>query len=219
MKAVILCAGKGTRMRDLTSDTPKPLLSYKEKSLIEHKLEILPDHIDEVVLVVGYLGGKIKETFGDSWNNKKIHYVEQKEMLGTAHALFAAKHLLDRPFLVLMGDDLYGKDDIELLSKEEGWAILVEESNELKNSGKIIVDEKGNLKEIINDLKGVIPYNLVYTGACILTPEIFDLEMIKAPGSSEYGLPYTFAKAATHRPIRVHKATVWKRITAPEDLV
>ena len=218
MKAVILCAGHGKRMQHLTRDTPKPLLLYGEKTLIEHKLEALPDHINEVVLVIGYLGDKIKKYFGENWNDKKIHYVEQKEMLGTAHALYEAKHLLLEPFIVLMGDDLYGKEDIERLSQNNEWTILVEKSSELQSGGKIVADEHGNLKEIVEDKNGIIPYNFVYTGACLLTPEIFELEMTPLPGGKEFGLPQTFAKAAGDRPIKVHHATFWKRITSPEDL-
>lgn len=226
MKAVILCAGKGTRMQHLTADTPKPLLIYKDKTLIEHKLIALPDHIDDVVLVVGYLGESIRSYFGDVWHGgkedaKKIHYVEQTEMLGTAHALLQAKHLLDEPFIVLMGDDLYGKEDLEILARSEtqnNWAILVERSEHLQNGGKIVIDEQGNLKEIAEDKAGNIPYNFVYTGACLLTPEVFDIEMTILPGGKEHGLPQTFAKVASERPIKVKHATFWKRITTPEDL-
>jgi NDP-sugar pyrophosphorylase family protein len=225
MKAVILAAGKGSRMKELTLDTPKPLLRYQDKTLIEHKLETLPDHITDVVLVIGYLGDKIKDYFGDSWNSKNIHYVEQEEMLGTAHALFAAQHLLDEPFIVLMGDDLYGKEDLALLtSRVDGahphpWAVLVEQSEALQSGGKIIADEHGNLAGIVEDYDGRIPYNFVYTGACVLTPEIFALEMVQLPNSAEFGLPQTFASVAHERPIKIHHATFWKRITAPEDLL
>lgn len=218
MKAVILAAGRGTRMKDLVLDTPKPLLSHKGKTLIEHKLEALPEHINEVVIVVGYLGDKIKNHFGESWNDKKIHYVEQTELLGTAHSLFEAKHLLDEPFIVLMGDDLYGKEDLELLAKQDGWAILVEKSEDLRNTGKIIPNEHGNLKEIVNDSNGLIPHNLVYTGACLLNKDIFEVEMTLSPGSKEYGLPFTIETEVNKRPIKIVHGSFWKRITVPEDL-
>ena len=218
MKAVILAAGKGTRMKELTLDTPKPLLHYQNKTLIEHKLEALPEHIKEVVLVIGYLGDKIKAYFGDTWKDKKIHYVEQKEMLGTAHALFETRHLLDEPFIVLMGDDLYGKEDMELLSKQDGWAILVEVSKEAQTGGKIAMDDFGNLKEIVEDKEGKSG-GLIYTGACVLTPDIFELKMSQLPNSREFGLPQTFAQAARTRPIKIHHAKFWKRITSPEDVL
>ncbi len=219
MKAVILCAGKGTRMGDLTTDTPKPLLLYKEKNLIEHKLDTLPDDIDEVVLVIGYLGDRIREYFGNEWRGLKITYVVQSEMLGTAHALFEAKHYLDKPFIVLMGDDLYGKEDLESFVQHKEWAILVERPEGAQSGGKIVADTQGNLKEIVEDKDGSILDGLLYTGACILTPEVFDLEMAQLKNSKEYGLPQTFSKAAAARPIKIQYASFWKRITSPEDLV
>ncbi len=219
MKAVILCAGKGTRMGDLTRDTPKPLLLYKEKTLIEHKLDALPDNVEEVILVIGYLGNKIKKYFGEEWKGRKITYIEQSEMLGTAHALFEAKHHLDRPFIVLMGDDLYGKEDLSSFSQNKDWAILVERPEGSQSGGKIIANEEGNLKEIVEDKDGSILDGLLYTGACLLTPEVFDLEMTKLPNGKEYGLPQTFSKAASTRPIKIQHATFWKRITSPEDLI
>ena len=59
MKAVILAAGKGTRMGDLSLETPKPMLKVLGKTLLEHKLDSLPDVIDEVVITVGYLKDRI----------------------------------------------------------------------------------------------------------------------------------------------------------------
>ena len=215
MKAVILCAGKGTRMQHLTADTPKPLLMYKDKTLIEHKLISLPDHIKEVVLVVGYLGESIRVYFGDVWHGgkedaKKIHYVEQTEMLGTAHALIQARHLLDEPFIVLMGDDIYDKEDLALLSMQKDWAILVENSmtisEGLQENGRLMTEDDKNFK------------NFAYTGACFLTPEVFNLPMVMLSGGKEYGLPQTFATALPERAIKIFETKNWKRITAPEDL-
>ena len=54
MKAIILAAGRGTRMGNLTEEIPKPMLLYKGKNLIEYKIDILPEEINEVLIVVGY---------------------------------------------------------------------------------------------------------------------------------------------------------------------
>ena len=118
MKIVILAAGKGARMNELTKNTPKPLLSYKGKNLLEHKLDMLPSDITEIIFVIGYLGEKIQEYFGNSYNSIPITYVEQKEMKGTAHALWQCKEYLNEPFIVLMGDDLYDAKDIKKLIKK-----------------------------------------------------------------------------------------------------
>ncbi len=218
MKCVILAAGKGKRMGDLSIATPKPMLVYKGKNLLEHKFDALPDEITDIVLVIGYLGDKIKGYFGNSWNGRNVHYIEQKEALGTAHSLLEAKQLLTEEFLVLMGDDIYSKEDLEKLVSEKDWAILVNKSEERRSGGKIIVDENNCLKEIVEDKENIIPSNLTYTGACVLCPEIFNYEMARLNGSNEFGLPQTFSKAVGDRPIKIHYSTFWKQITSPEDL-
>src|SRR3989344_7669374 len=112
MQAVILAAGRGKRMNHLTSGTPKPLIRVAGKNLIEHKLDILPSEIDEVIIVVGYLGDQIEDDFGDFYGDKKIIYVDQGDLNGTAGALWQAKPLLGERFIVMMGDDIYGRDEI-----------------------------------------------------------------------------------------------------------
>jgi NDP-sugar pyrophosphorylase family protein len=219
MKAVILAAGKGTRMGELTKDTPKPLLKYKGKTLLEQKFEKLPQNTTGIVLVIGYLGDKIKEAFGDNYNGIPITYVEQREMLGTAHALWQCKEILDEPFMVLMSDDLYSEEDLDKIAnlKEGEWAVLAYPDKPETKAGKIVKDERGNLKEIYEDFEGASEYTLIYTGVCLLTPEIFEKEMVQL-SNGEYGLPQTFTQFAKEKEIRVFETKNWIRITSPEDL-
>lgn len=217
MKVVILAAGKGTRMGKLSEETPKPMLSVLGKTLLEYKLESLPKEISEVVITVGHLKDKIVDVLGHSHQGRKITYVEQKELLGTAHALFACKeHLIgeDR-FLVMMGDDIYSGDDMaECL--EHAWSIGIRETDSLRGKAKVIFDDKGHIQEIIEkypeDEAGFI-----CVGMYGLTPEIFDEQMVAIPGG-EYGLPQTILAAKDKRPIRAVQARFWLQITAPEDL-
>ena len=81
MQLVILAAGRGKRMKTLTENMPKPMLTVLGNDLLEHKISILPKEIDEVIIVIGYLGEKIKKHFGTNFKGKKISYVEQKELL------------------------------------------------------------------------------------------------------------------------------------------
>ena len=94
MKLVILAAGKGSRMGTLGEATPKPILKYKGKNLIQHKLEQLPENIDEIIIVIGHLGEQIVETIGSEYNGIPVTYVWQKELLGTGHSLWTAKEYL-----------------------------------------------------------------------------------------------------------------------------
>lgn len=220
MKIIILAAGKGTRMGDLTVDTPKPLLTYGEENLLEHKFKILPENTTGIILVVGYLGEKIKDYFKDSYNGIPIQYIEQTEAKGTAHALWECKEFLDGPFMVLMGDDLYTANDLHKLSllEKDQWAVLAYPDVPGIKAGKIVKDEKGNLVEIYEDFEGTSPYNLIYTGVCVLTPEVFTKPMFKL-SNGEYGLPQSFTQFAKQKDIKVFETTDWIRITAPEDLI
>jgi len=220
MKIVILAAGKGTRMGELTKTTPKPLLTYGGENLLENKLKNLPSNATEIILVINYFGDQIKKYFGHSFNNIPITYVEQKETLGTAHALWECRELLNDYFMVLMSDDIYSKDDLEKMSKisENKWAILAYPDKPNVKAGKIVKDETGYFKEFYNDFSGTSPYNLIYTGVCVLTPEVFNRDMVKI-SNGEYGLPQTFSQFVDKKQIAVLETTNWIRITKPEDLV
>lgn len=236
MKLVILAAGKGKRMGESSNHTPKPILKYQGQTLLRHKLEQLPSDINEIIIVIGHLGNKIVESLGHSYKNTSgvslpITYVEQTELLGTADSLWRTRARLgSEPFLILMGDDLYAKKDLEEMIKmhkehSNAWVALVHPQNEHIPYGKCILDENGFLIDFRNDLEKLIPENLMYTGACILTSEVFKLPMKKV-GATEYGLPQTFIQEERHanannsarQNVYVVKTSFWKRITAPEDL-
>ncbi|MFT6102037.1 MAG: MurNAc alpha-1-phosphate uridylyltransferase [Candidatus Endobugula sp.] len=107
MKAMILAAGRGERMRPLTDRMPKPLLSVGGKPLIVYHLERLSVlGISEVIINVAYLGDKIRQALGDGsqWN-LSIHYSEEPYPLETGGALNNALGLLGtEPFLLINGD-------------------------------------------------------------------------------------------------------------------
>jgi NDP-sugar pyrophosphorylase family protein len=217
MQAVILAAGRGTRMGALTENIPKPLLEVAGKSLLEHKFDALPDEVDEIILIVGYLGGKIQERFGGDYNGKRVLYVEQEVLDGTMGALARAKGILKDLFLVLNGDDIYAPRDIAALVHAGSWAVLGLEMDDLKSAAKIVLNHDGTVKDIIeaSHHKGGAGY--LSTGAFALDTKIFDHPMIpKAPGSDEYGLPQTIMQ--TGHVLKLVPATYWIVITAPEDI-
>lgn len=243
MKLVILAAGKGKRMGESSNHTPKPILKYKGKTLIQHKLEQLPSDINEIIITIGHLGEKIVENIGHSYTNENdalsrpipVTYIEQKELLGTGHALWQTKDAIgDNSFIVLMGDDVYAKDDlqkmIDLHAKDGSWVALVQDIDQKMSAGKCVIDENGLLTDIIEDPEGKIERNTMYTGGCLLSPEVFDLPLVKI-SDTEYGLPQTFIQKERHsharggsdgtagkQHIQALQASYWKRVTTPEDL-
>lgn len=217
MQAVILAAGRGTRMGALTESTPKPLLEVGGKSLLEHKFDALPAEVNEVIIIVGYLGGKIQERFGGNYAGKRILYAEQEVLDGTMGALARAKGILTGRFLVLNGDDIYARQDIWALAKSGGWAVLGLEREDLKSAAKLVLNEDGTVREIIEASHHDGGAGFLSTGAFSLDTRVFDYPMVtKAPGSDEYGLPQTILGSG--QPLRLIRASYWIGITAPEDL-
>ena len=107
MKAFILAAGLGTRLKDLTKDLPKPLLKVKGKSLIEWNiLKLKRAGFEHIIINTHYLGDLIEDHIGNGEKfNLKISYSREEEILGTGGALIKAKDLIGREtFLILSGD-------------------------------------------------------------------------------------------------------------------
>ncbi len=217
-QAVILAAGKGTRMLHLTAQTPKPLLSLGNKNLLEHKILALPGHVREVVLVIGVMGDQIREFFGDAYAGRRIRYATQEIQNGTMGALLAAKHLLEERFLVMMGDDLYGAEDIARLSSEV-LAMGVWPVENVIRGGEILSNDDGTLREVI-ETKREIKNGFLNPALYALNQEIFAIEPVSAAnGHDELGLPQTLAMLAKRRPVKLIPIAHWTQITAPEDLV
>lgn len=217
MQAVILAAGNGTRMRPLTYDIPKPMLPLNGKPIIDYTLSFLPSCIDEVVIVINYLGEHIKKYLGNSYKGIPIRYVFQESLNGTGGALYSCKDILEDKFLVVMGDDLYYYKDLERIVKED-LAILVFEVNNSTSLGVLKIDEKGNLVEIVENLK-VEGSALTSTNAFILSEKFFNYPLIpKVKGSSEFGLPQMLVNMAREHKVKIIQATRWYPIGKPEDL-
>jgi len=107
VKAMILAAGRGERLRPLTDETPKPLIKIAGKSLIEYHLENLADAgFKEIIINTAWLAGKIHQQLGDGSNyGVSISYSDEGEALETAGGIINALPLLgDEPFLVVNGD-------------------------------------------------------------------------------------------------------------------
>jgi UDP-N-acetylglucosamine diphosphorylase / glucose-1-phosphate thymidylyltransferase / UDP-N-acetylgalactosamine diphosphorylase / glucosamine-1-phosphate N-acetyltransferase / galactosamine-1-phosphate N-acetyltransferase len=218
MQAVILAAGRGTRMKELTDTTPKSLLKINGKTLLQYKFESLPDEVDEIIIVVGYMADAVKESCGDSFKGKPIRYIPQDTLDGTAGALWRTKDFLRERFLVMMGDDLYSKEDIKAACKYI-WSELVQIVEDTRGGGATIVDDEGNIvgvEEGVHEGKWMVGTNMF-----VLDTRLFDFPMIrKAPGSDEFGLPQTIVPAAKslHIPFKAVHAKQWIQITSPEDL-
>ncbi|KKW11618.1 MAG: Nucleotidyl transferase [Parcubacteria group bacterium GW2011_GWA2_49_9] len=218
MQDVILAAGLGTRMRPLTNTVAKSLVKIAGRPLLEYTFDALPDEVDEVIIVIGYLGEQIRAYLGDMFRGRCIKYVVQNKLEGTAKALWEAKPFLKGRFVVLMADDIYGKEDIEKCLQHEQSMLVYRQKRE-SPGGEVVLNKKGELAEVLE--KNSIPIGaLVATNVYVLTPAFFQYEPVKKhPDSPEYGLPQTVVEMSQDHPVFVVEATRWLKITTPEDLI
>ena len=183
MKAVILAAGKGTRMGELTATLPKPMMDVEGKPVLEHIIEGLRDEavIRDFFVVTGWCGQVIRDHFcsGDKWK-VRISYGEQIVQDGTGKAPELAKPWIgaDR-FLLTYGDIILQQPptDYALLVKafKEDGVIAVKDGEDLTKGGAVVLDGDGFMIDLIE--KGAssqVPKNAYYNaGIYLLTPGIF----------------------------------------------
>ena len=114
MKAVMLCAGKGTRLKELTYEVPKPLVNVAGTPILIHNLKQLIGIVDEAILVVGFKKEMMFDLLGEDYEGIKITYIEQSEQLGTGHAVSLVRDSVNEDFLLLGADDLFSKEEENL---------------------------------------------------------------------------------------------------------
>lgn len=184
VQAVIMAAGKSTRTYPLTLTRPKPILKIAHKPILEHQLEQLVGLVEEVVLIVGYRKEMIQAYFGSSYRNLPLRYVTQEEQLGTGHAVMQVQSLIQDRFVLLNGDDLYHREDIQGCLQHP-YAILAQEVKDARDYGILII-ENGLLKDIIEKSPNP-PTRFANTGLYVLDRAIFDiLEGIERSPRGEY---------------------------------
>ena len=186
MQAVILAAGVGKRMRPFTYMRPKPMMPVANKPVIQHNLEELEGLVDEVIIVTSYLEHKIRDYFGASFKGISIRYVTQKQSLGTGHALAVAEKLIEGRFIVINGDDLYSRHDIEKMLKHK-YCVLAKAVDNPKSFGIFTVS--GNRVESLVEKPEDPESNLANTGAYVFERYVFDIlkTLVKSP-RGEYEL-------------------------------
>lgn len=132
MKCVILAAGEGKRMHPLTFTRPKVMLPIANKPILEWNLiNAIEAGINDFIIIVGYKSEMVRNYFGDGMRwNVNIEYVNQGKAMGTAHAIGVVKKFVDR-FIVLSGDTIFGKQDIEnIIQKENSMGLIKIENAE-----------------------------------------------------------------------------------------
>lgn len=153
MQAVIMAGGKGTRLAALTRDEiPKPMVTVAGKPLLLWQIERLKENnIRDIILVIGHLGEKIKEYFGDGKIfGVEIRYLEEKEPLGTAGSLFYLKDMLTDCAFLMMSGDLYFDVDLERMiryhnEKKSMATLFVHPNGHPADSDLLVLDENNRV--------------------------------------------------------------------------
>lgn len=217
MQCVILAAGEGVRMRPLTLDTPKPMLLVNGRPLLEHIMDFLPKEIDEVIIVEGYLGEKIKTHFGKSFKGKKIIYVHQPVKNGNYAALELCKPFLTKGlFLTLFADDLHDVKGLQKMVDLKKYCIMVTHHPNPERFGVIEVNSRNELVSLVEKPEKPAS-NFVYIGPCVLDSKIFDFK--PAPHSNgEYFLSVAVGAMAKKYPVVTVESTGWVPVGYPADL-
>jgi N-acetyl-alpha-D-muramate 1-phosphate uridylyltransferase len=177
MKAMILAAGRGERMRPLTDHTPKPLLKVGGKPLIVWHLERLAKAgFKEVVINHAHLGKQIEQVLGDGskWG-LSIQYSPEKIALETAGGIANALHLLgDEPFLVVNGDTFTQVDFASLTINPHVLAHLVLVDNPPQHLNGDFAISNGMLKNTGKQM-------LTFSGVGVYHPDLFADVVIGQP--------------------------------------
>ncbi|MEG3225538.1 MAG: hypothetical protein BME94_08560 [Methanobacteriales archaeon Met13] len=208
MKALIIAAGKGSRLKGLTKDEPKPLIQLLGLSLIERViLTAKQAGIDEFVVVICYLGEKIKEKLDDGNRyGVKITYIENREwQKGNGVSVLKAKELLNENFVLLMADHIFDSRILKELvdyDLRSSVVLAVDRRKPLPEDTKVI-ESNGKIVDIGKDIE---ESNCIDTGIFLCSPKIFSYieETVKEDKTE---LTHGIAKASKNKDAQVFDIT------------
>jgi len=193
MKAVVLAAGEGTRLRPLTEDKPKGMVEVDGKPILTHCFEQLVElGADEFVVVVGYLKEKIIQHYGDEFDGIPITYAHQREQNGLAHALLTVEEYVDGDFMLMLGDNVFQanlKDVVQRHQEERADAAFLVEEVPWEDASRYGVCDTNKYGEIVDVVEKPEdpPSNLVMTGFYTFTPAIFHAcKLVQPSNRGEY---------------------------------
>jgi len=208
MKALIIAAGEGKRLKEFSKDEPKPLINLLGLSLIERViLTTKQAGVDEFIIVIGYRGDKIKSKIGTGEKyNVKIDYVQNNEwQKGNGISVLKAKKFLKDNFVLLMADHIF---DVRILRELLKQDLKKSVSLAIDRSKPILGDTKVLVKEglIISIGKKIKKSNCIDTGIFFCSPKIFSyLEKTAKKGKTE--LADCIAEAARYKDAQIFDIT------------
>lgn len=193
MKAMILAAGFGTRLRPLTHKVPKPMVPIMNRPILEHTIHLLRSHgIHDITVNLHHLPEIIQQHFGDGKDfGVQLHWSHEPEILGTAGGIKKAQPFLDgESFLVINSDVVVDIDLSKVLAfhKAQGSALtlVVREGDSPEQCDPIEVDANDRIVHMVGTSSMNMPDDttrVLFTGIQVMEPEIFD----RIPENKFYG--------------------------------
>jgi len=218
MQAIVVAAGRGTRMGPLTETRPKPLLPVAGKPILEHVLDAAAPYVDGYVVVVGYEGDQIQTRVGETYQGLPVEYAKQADQLGTAHAVSQAEPYVDEDALVLNGDIYVTDTLVAELAAQSGTAMAVMPVENPRSYGVIELD--GDRVTSIIEKPTNPPTNLANLGLYRITPKLFEyIERTELSERGEYELTDALEMALKDGGTAVEYDGPWLDIGRPWELL
>jgi NDP-sugar pyrophosphorylase family protein len=193
MKAMILAAGFGTRLRPLTNTVPKPMVPIMNRPILEHTIHLLRTHgIQDIAINLHHLPEIIQDHFGDGKDfGVNLHWSYEPEILGTAGGIKKAQEFLDgEAFLVINSDVVTDCDLSKVISfhkaKGSDLTLVVRQGDSPEQCDPIEVDDNDRIVHMVGTSAKNKPDDttrILFTGIQVMEPEIFD----RIPENKFYG--------------------------------
>jgi UDP-N-acetylglucosamine diphosphorylase / glucose-1-phosphate thymidylyltransferase / UDP-N-acetylgalactosamine diphosphorylase / glucosamine-1-phosphate N-acetyltransferase / galactosamine-1-phosphate N-acetyltransferase len=227
-KTVVLAAGRGTRMRELTADLPKPMIEVRGKPVLQHIVEGLRDAgIRQFLIVVGYRADAVQNFFGNgSRYNVAIQYATQTVQDGTGRVVDLARDFAtDSPFVLAYGDILVNpanyKRVVDLPHNVEA-IITVTRGEDVSKGGAVYLNEQMELVDIREKAQtSKVNTRWYNAGIYAFRPSIFGLTVkLKPSPRGEYELTDAIrALAQSGKKVKALEITgEWADVRDPEIL-
>ena len=184
MKAVILAAGRGSRLGAVSKEQNKCMVFVRGKHLIEYSLACAAalEEIQQIIIVVGYRGDEIQAQYGARYCGKELIFVQQQQQHGLVHAIECCRSALgSSDFMLMLGDELmikprHGEFIVEF-ARSEVFALCgvvhVEDTNLIRKTYTVVQGPDGRVYRLI-EKPGYIFNNMMGTGNCVFRNGILD---------------------------------------------
>ena len=185
MKAMVLAAGQGTRLRPITDSRPKALVPVAGRPMIEYALLLLRHYsIGEIIINLHHFGAQIEEWLGDGRRlGLRIVYSRETELLDTGGGLLKAKPFLqNESFIVINTDALIDVNLAEVMAfhreRKAAATLVLRPDENAEQYGSMDVDERGHICRFLKTRAPFTPVGatrtLMFTGVQVLEPAVFD---------------------------------------------